>query len=144
VIRTGDPRVIVAAVAREVGAQVVFVSKDFAPYGRARDAAVCDAAVSDQLRADGRLFRGVGSPYAVDPGRVRKGDGTPYAVFTPFSRAWRAAGWAAPIDAPAGVQLIEAPSEPIPECGSTLEAVATSERSAFERWDEFRASALDD
>ena len=144
VIRTGDPRVIVPAVAREIGAHVVFVSKDFAPYGRVRD-----AAVAEQLRADGRLLRGVGTPYALEPGTVRKGDGTSYSVFTPFSRAWRAAGWAAPIGTPTDVKLIEAPTEPVPaprpatpEAGSPPEAVATSEGSAFERWDDFRRSAL--
>jgi deoxyribodipyrimidine photo-lyase len=62
-VRHGDPSDAVRAVAAEVGASTVFVSKDFAPYGRERDAAVVDA-----LRADGRQLRGVGSPYAVEPG----------------------------------------------------------------------------
>jgi deoxyribodipyrimidine photo-lyase len=145
VVRIGDPRVVVPAAAREVGAHVVFVSKDFSPYGRVRD-----AAVAEELRADGRQLRGVGTPYVVPPGTVRKGDGTPYAVFTPFSRSWRAAGWAAPIEAPGEVRLIDAPTDTtralrsLRTAGSTVDGVTASERAAHERWDQFRGSALDD
>ena len=95
--RIGDPVDVVPALAREMGADTVFVSRDFGPYGRRRD-----AAVAERLAADGRSLRGVGSPYAVDPGRVTKADGSPYAVFTPFSRAWLdAAGRVGALDGPA-------------------------------------------
>ena len=90
-IRHGDPTHVVPALAEEVGATSVVVSRDYAPYGRERDAAVADA-----LGTSDRTFRGVGSPYAVDPGKVRKGDGDPYSVFTPFSKVWRRVGWDAP------------------------------------------------
>jgi deoxyribodipyrimidine photo-lyase len=105
VVRRGDPASVVPAVADEVDAAAVFVSKDFGPYGRRRDASVAEA-----LRADGRSLRGVGSPYAVDPGTVVKDDGSPYAVFTPFSRRWRDVGWAAPIVAPRSAAWLEARS----------------------------------
>jgi deoxyribodipyrimidine photo-lyase len=95
VIRHGDPVDVVAEVADETGASRVFVSRDHGPYGRRRDEAVAAA-----LRSVGRSLVGAGSPYAVDPGSVRKGDGGPYAVFTPFSKAWRATGWDAPLDPP--------------------------------------------
>lgn len=90
-IRHGDPTRVVPTVAEEIGASSVVVSRDYSPYGRTRDAAVGEA-----LAASGRKLRGVGSPYAVDPGKVRKGDGDPYAVFTPFSKVWRRTGWDAP------------------------------------------------
>src|SRR5688572_23834777 len=45
VIRTGDPRIAVPAVAREVEATEVFCAEDFGPYGRARDDDV-DAALA--------------------------------------------------------------------------------------------------
>ncbi|MBU3704589.1 MAG: deoxyribodipyrimidine photo-lyase, partial [Ilumatobacteraceae bacterium] len=83
VVRTGDPVDVVPAVAREVSAETVFVAKDFAPYGRQRDMAVATA-----LKTAGARLRGVGSPYAVEPGTVTKDDGTPYAVFTPFYKRW--------------------------------------------------------
>ena len=95
VVRHGDPVDEVPALADEIDAATVFVSKDYAPYGRSRD-----EAVSDAFRGADRRLRGIGSPYAVEPGTVRKDDGDPYAVFTPFSRRWRACGWPEPIDAP--------------------------------------------
>ncbi len=138
VIREGDPRVVVPAVAHEIDAGSVFVSKDFTPYGRTRD-----TDVAERLRADGRVLRGVGSPYAVAPGTVRKADGTPYAVFTPFSKAWRAIGWDAPIGKPDAARMIDAPSDPLPPCVATnVQAVADSEAAALCRWDEFRGDSL--
>jgi hypothetical protein len=86
----GDP-----AVGRRTRRRQVFVTRDYAPYGRRRDAAIAEA-----LRRNERSLRGVGSPYAVAPGGVRKGDGDPYAVFTPFSKVWRQVGWDRPADAP--------------------------------------------
>ena len=117
VIRHGDPAVVVPALAVEVGADGVYVSRDYAPYGRRRDAAVAVA-----LDSRGARLHGVGSPYAVAPGTVNKEDGTPYAVFTPFSKAWRAIGWDAPLDVPE-VKWRGAPTVP-------SERVDTSERRA--------------
>ncbi len=137
VLRHGDPVDIITGVAEEVGATTVYVSKDAGPYGRARDAAVADA-----LRAGGRRLRGVGSPYAVEPGTVRKDDGGAYAVFTPFSKRWRATGWADPIDAPADPGWIEAPSDPLPE-RPEIELEVPDPAAAGARWQEFRAAGLD-
>jgi deoxyribodipyrimidine photo-lyase len=94
-VRAGDPVRVIPDLAREVGAEQVFVSADFGPYGAARDVDVEDALASRQVD----LVR-VGSPYAVDPGTIRNKSGAPYKVFTPFSGAWRAAGWTAPQPAP--------------------------------------------
>ncbi len=147
VYRHGDPAAVVPAVAAEVGAEVVVVSRDFGPYGRRRD-----AAVAERLASDGRRLQGVGSPYAVDPGTVVKNDGTPYAVFTPFSKAWLAAGqprWADRPTTPAvgDVNWVGAPdiacdgppSPPAVEC--SLPSV--SEPAARERWAEFLSDGLD-
>jgi deoxyribodipyrimidine photo-lyase len=40
VVRHGDPADVIPMLAAEVGADVVFVARDYAPYGRHRDAAV--------------------------------------------------------------------------------------------------------
>lgn len=112
VVRVGDPVEIVPRVAKEVGAAQVFASKDFAPYGQKRDAAVAQA-----LEKVGVKLNHVGSAYAVDPGTVRKADATPYSVFTPFSKVWLAHGWAAPAKKPS-VKWNGAPSvvsEAIPD-----------------------------
>ncbi|MBI5089834.1 MAG: deoxyribodipyrimidine photo-lyase [Actinobacteria bacterium] len=87
VVRAGDPVEVVPALAAEVAADSVFVTRDHGPYGRRRD-----GAVADRLRSDGRAFRGVGSNYALEPGTVGKADGSPYSVFTPFAKRWLAIG----------------------------------------------------
>ena len=140
VIGHGDPAAVIPALADELGADTVFVSRDYSPYGRARDAATADA-----LRGSGRHLRGVGSPYAVAPGGVRKGDGTPYAVFTPFSRVWRARGWEAPFDQPgADVRWIGAgssgvESEPLASrCEPGCDLPVAGEQAALQRWAAFR------
>ena len=99
VVRAGPPERVVAGVAREVGAEAVFVAEDFGPYGRERDARV-EGVLG---RHDVGLCR-VGSPYAVPPGEIVNRAGEPYRVFTPFSRAWRAHGWPDPVPAPRHVR----------------------------------------
>ncbi len=137
VYRHGDPVQVVPALAAEVGATTVFVTRDHAPYGRRRDAEVGEA-----LRTAGVKFVGVGSHYAVAPGTVTKGDGTAYRVFTPFSKAWRATGWDAPLGVP-DVDWRGAPDVPCdgppaapPSTGSlpTGWEDTASEAGAHERW----------
>lgn len=140
VYRHGDPTTVVPAIAAEVGASAVFVSRDFGPYGRRRDTMVAEA-----LRVDGVPLRGVGSPYVVDPGVVNKGDGTAYRVFTPFSKAWRAQ----PIPAPLGVPDVvwhgaphvpcdgPPPSTPTTETAVLADLPEAGERAALERWERF-------
>lgn len=133
VYRHGDPAVVVPALAAEAGATTVHVSRDYGPYGRRRDAAVAAA-----LQAMGAKLHGLGSPYAVAPGTVTKANGTPYSVFTPFSKAWRAVGWSAPLPAP-DVQWHGAPHVPCdgpperPECD--VELPPASEQAAHEQWE---------
>jgi deoxyribodipyrimidine photo-lyase len=140
VVRHGDPVDVVARAAAEVGASTVYVSRDAGPYGRRRD-----AAVADRLGADGRQLRGVGSPYAVDPGTVRKGDGTPYAVFTPFFKEWQRHGWGRPVDAPLDPTWIDLPGDPIPEPARLdMDLPAAGSDAALDRWAEFEQSGLGD
>ncbi|MEO6571482.1 MAG: deoxyribodipyrimidine photo-lyase [Ilumatobacteraceae bacterium] len=140
VVRRGAPVDVVPTVAREVDADTVFVSKDFGPYGRRRDTDVAEA-----LTAAGRRLRGVGSPYAVEPGAVTKGDGTAYSVFTPFSRRWRDHGWDDPIEAPRSPQWIGAPSDGLPERPDLgIELPSADEANVLGRWRTFRDSGLAD
>ena len=141
VIRHGDPKVVVPAFAREVGATEVFAARDFVPYGMKRDAEVA-AAVSKV----GATLRFVGSNYAVEPGSVLKGDGTPYAVFTPFSKVWLSIGWPKPFPVPRiewrGAPEIKCEGYPEePECAAQLPAAG--EVAASELWSSFVDRALD-
>jgi deoxyribodipyrimidine photo-lyase len=132
VYRHGDPTMVVPALAAEVGATQVHVTRDYGPYGRRRDAAVAAA-----LAATGARLVGTGSPYAVQPGSVAKADGNPYLVFTPFSKTWRQVGWEAPLGAP-DVQWYGAPAVPCegPPVSDRWPSGA-SEREAHDRWDDF-------
>ena len=139
VMRHGDPVDEVPAIAEEVGADTVYVSKDFAPYGRRRDEQVADV-----LRGAGRRLSGVGSPYAVEPGSVRKDDGNPYAVFTPFSRKWRSHGWQPPIDAPRSPNWRTASSDGLPQRPNIdIELAPTAEDQVAALWEQFRTNRLD-
>lgn len=139
VVRHGDPAEEVPAIADEVDAATVFVSKDFGPYGRRRDGHIADV-----LRGADRRLRGVGSPYAVEPGGVRKDDGDPYSVFTPFSKRWGEHGWRDPIDAPRDPDWIEAPSDGLPPRPEIDVSIASaSEVNVIARWRRFRDGGLD-
>ena len=141
VVRHGSPEDVIPALASETGADEVVVSRDYAPYGRQRDAAVGEA-----LTAHGSRLVGQGSPYAVAPGGVLKDDGTPYAVFTPFKKVWQRVGWSVPLNIPEtrwsgantwasdGIPSDLAISCTLPEAG---------EHAAHERWAEFVTTALD-
>ena len=141
VVRHGDPLDIVPRFVQEVGADKVFISADFAPYGSQRDAEVASrlAAMKVELVA-------VGSPYAVNPGTVRKDDGKPYAVFTPFSRGWVRHDWPAPLPAPTSMILRGAPDikcdgiPPDPELAAELPVAG--EPAAWDRWEHFASDAL--
>ncbi|VTR76564.1 cryptochrome/photolyase family protein [Cellulomonas hominis] len=137
-VRHGDPRQVVPAVAREVAATAVHVAASYEPFGRRRD----DAVEWDLEEAGVPLVR-TGSPYAVAPGRVRNGSGGDYKVFTPFRRAWSEHGWRAPApDAAttaATVTFVDGgrgdrvPDAPVPD-GMTLPEAG--EPAALARWAE--------
>jgi deoxyribodipyrimidine photo-lyase len=94
-IAAGDPVEILTDLVQRTGTRSVFVSRDYTPYGRARDARVAQA-----LGEVGARLHGVGSNYLVDPGQVRKASGDPYAVFTPFSKVWRTLATDQPVATP--------------------------------------------
>lgn len=130
VVRHGDPEEVVAQVAGEVGAGVVHVTEDLAPYGRRRDRAVARA-----LEADGVELRATGTPYAVAPGRLRTSSGGPFRVFTPFHRAWEATGWPEPGDAVDADWVGGLRTEPARLDGTTSDPFPPGERAAHDRLD---------
>ena len=83
IVRVGEPDMVLADVAREVGASSLFATADFTPAARRRDARVARA-----LTVDGVATSFLDSPYVVVPGTVTTKSGTPARVFTPFRRAW--------------------------------------------------------
>jgi len=135
VVRGGPPAPAVAELAADLGASCVFVTADFGPYGRRRD-----AEVADRLARDGRRLVPVGSPYLVAPGRLRGVSGHPYRVFTPYLRAWSLLADTPPVQVekvrwatgPGGG--LEEAGDVIGPSGSDGEAAATVGRSAPWPW----------
>lgn len=74
----GDPLVVVPAVARDVGANVVHANADVTPFGTRRD-----RLVANRVRLE--LWHG---NYVHGPGSILTGKGETYRVFTPFHRTW--------------------------------------------------------
>jgi deoxyribodipyrimidine photo-lyase len=83
VVVRGDPVELVARVARRAGASAVVASRDYTPYGRARDGRV-EAA----LRAAGVAWRAGRGLLVHEPEEVRRDDGGAFRVFSPFHRRW--------------------------------------------------------
>ena len=137
VYRHGDPVDVILALAEEVGADDVYVARDFAPYGRRRD-----AEVGNRLKSVGKRLHGVSSSYAVDPGIVTKDDGLSYSVFTPFSKRWLAAGWATPQDAPRDPQWYGAPTikceGPPKRPDIEFDLPPSNEEAVLDQWNEYR------
>ena len=138
-VRTGDPAEVLCDLAREIGPLTVHVTAAHTPRGRDRDAGVAQA-----LADVGSSLAATGSNYAVEPGSVRKGDGSPYRVFTPFHRAWLAAGWSAPIARPQGHECLDLPGDPIPDVPApTGTAVPPAgEAAARRQWADFAQDHL--
>jgi deoxyribodipyrimidine photo-lyase len=143
-VRVGDPVTKVGAFAREVGAGSVHVTAETTPYGAGRD-----ARVRRRLAERDVEWVATGSPYAVGPGLVRTQSGGPYRVFTPFARAWREHGWAAPAPAPRGLSLGEDLSDDaahkrleraLAEC--PVDLPSAGEEAALRRWRTFRDEHL--
>jgi deoxyribodipyrimidine photo-lyase len=82
-IRVGHPKGEVPKFARETGASEVFISRDYSPYARRRDAAVKRA-----LDADGVRLHARPGTLVHEPEDILTGSGEPYSVFTPFFRRW--------------------------------------------------------
>ena len=142
IVRCGDPGVVIPQLTAATNASEVLVTRDYAPYGRRRD-----AAVAQRLATSGVAFIGAGTPYAVPPGRVVKADGAPYSVFSPFFKAWLHAVIPEPPSdhevawhAVAGLTSEEIPDDPAISC-SLPDA---SEQAAHELWESFLENGLDD
>ncbi len=82
-VTRGRPEERIPAIAKEIDAQSVHVSEDFAPFGRRRDEKVRSALGDVPLVA-------TGSPYLVSPDRVTKNDGdsvqSVHPLFQPMAR----------------------------------------------------------
>lgn len=82
----GEPSKVLPPLVRELGALRVLAQRAFEP-----NAAAHQQALGEALQPLGAQLELRGGAYAVDPGTIVSGTKTPYKVFTPFSKAWKAA-----------------------------------------------------
>ncbi|NHN41002.1 deoxyribodipyrimidine photo-lyase [Halorubellus sp. JP-L1] len=95
VVRRGDPRDVLPALADAVGADRVVWNRGHSGLARERDAAVRDALDdADVAHAD---FE---DAILHEPGSITTNDGTPYQVYTYFWKKWRDREKDAPYDPP--------------------------------------------
>jgi deoxyribodipyrimidine photo-lyase len=85
ILRRGDPRVQVPALAAEIGAGLVTWNRLYEPAVVERD-----AALKADLKAAGIEVRSFNAALLNEPWTVRTGAGGPFQVFTPYWRAARA------------------------------------------------------
>lgn len=150
-VRAGEPSRVLTELAREVGANALYATADFAPYGRRRDELVAGA-----LAEAGVASYFLDSPYAVAPGVVRTASGDPYRVFGAFRRTWErqrvdepsgavAVGWrVAPGDSPTSVERLGGTRRPwyfadLDDAPALVTGVG--ETLAHERLEHFAATA---
>ena len=124
-VRHGDPREVVPAVAREFGADGVTWGKEVSGLGRERDAAVRralnDADVSREAVQNALLH---------EPGSIRTNAGEVYSVYTYFWKKWRDREKESPVDAPAAADLASGSSNPRSPSDGRGWSSDTSARSA--------------
>jgi len=112
VLRRGDPREVLVALADDVGADRVVWNRAHSGLGRERDddvrAALEDAGVAHEDFEDAICH---------EPGSITTNEGTPYQVYTYFWKKWRDRSKDAPYDAPSDGALF-APDDVTVDAGS--------------------------
>ncbi len=114
VVRRGEPVKVLAALARESGADAVYWSRAYEPeLARAQDEA------REALEAGGVSVKRFGGRIMFEPEDVKTGSGAPYKVFTPFYRAILSRG---------------GPSQPLTAPDSLRAPETWPESEALESW----------
>ncbi len=83
IVRHGLAPEEVPALAQQLGAQAVFITHDDEPQALTRD-----AAVRQQLHAQGRALHSFKDHVVFERAELLNGGGKPYSVFTPYKNAW--------------------------------------------------------
>ncbi|MEI7742498.1 MAG: deoxyribodipyrimidine photo-lyase, partial [Chloroflexota bacterium] len=94
-ILRGRPVDVLPALAREVGAAAVHLTRDATPYGRRRD-----RTVADRLAADGITVHARRGLFVHEPDEIATADGRPYGVYGAYRRNWEARPRRAVLEAP--------------------------------------------
>ena len=101
VVRRGRPERELLALARETGAEAVFLTGEDSPFARGRGALARGAFAEAELEV--RVCPGL--TVVDDVNAIRTQNGGPYAVFSPFWRNWRGCARRDVLAAPRKVEL---------------------------------------
>jgi deoxyribodipyrimidine photo-lyase len=93
-VMRGDPHVVLREIVDKTGANGVVWNRCYEPYAIARD-----AALKEQLHADGFETASFNASMLHEPWEVTTQGGAPYKVFTPYWRASRGKPVSEPLDA---------------------------------------------
>lgn len=85
-VQYGEPIEVFKSLIEKYKVASVYTNYDYEPYAVKRD-----KSVEDFLRNNGISFRTFKDQVIFEKSEVAKSDGSPYTVFTPYSRAWKAA-----------------------------------------------------
>jgi len=83
IVRAGTPTSVVPLVAADIGASEVFISREYTPFGRARDRAVASA-----LARNGATLRARRGVLVHEPEEVLTRGGSGFRTFAAFRRQW--------------------------------------------------------
>lgn len=109
IVRRGDPRRVLPALADEYGAETVSVNRDYSGLAQSRDAAVRDALIDHGITPE--FYH---DAVCHEPGSIRTNAGEPYSVFTYYWKKWRERDKAPPREPPTSDDLAAATSDPLP------------------------------
>jgi deoxyribodipyrimidine photo-lyase len=101
----GRPATVLPHFGAEIGANSIYVSRDYAPYGRRRDAAVLRAA-----RSRGISFKEEAGVLVHEPELITTTSGRHFAVFSPFRRAWESAPVRSSLPRPVRIEAAHFPA----------------------------------
>jgi deoxyribodipyrimidine photo-lyase len=100
VVRRGEVVAQALGLARECGAEAIYVSGDVSAYAHGRERRLASACERERIAL--RVFDGA---TVVAPGEVVPAGGDHYRVFTPYWRAWREGPRRQPLRAPGSVPM---------------------------------------
>ena len=130
-IRKGDPVAEVIRLATRTAAQAVFVAGDVSRYAARREQRLAQECGAHRVALE------VTPGHAVVPaGDLQPAGGAHYRIFTPYWRAWRAAAWRQPCQAPGAVSVpegIEPGGLPVPDEGSSASLMPGGEWAGQDR-----------
>jgi deoxyribodipyrimidine photo-lyase len=85
-VEKGKPLDVWKKLLTQFKVEKVFVSRDYEPYALERD-----SQIKDFLQTQSVDFQDFKDQVIFEKSEITKSDGSPYSVFTPYSKAWKAA-----------------------------------------------------